>query len=157
MGFISAVAVGLVVTVLATLLLWLFLPRGVVLIGICLLKAGPNGVMWLVKNESSLSVRIRKVTLAGLVPYVVTDKGEEYRESAGGQTPLERGRIMKPGQGIRVNLAPEFTMVIKYRRAGWAGVLERRTLRIGNETDQDDRRPRRYGRRRDQPPPVELD
>ena len=139
MDFISGVAVGLVVTVLATLFLWLFLPRGVVLIGICLLKTDPNEVMWLVKNESSLSVRIQKVTLAGLVPHLVTDKDEEYRASAGGQTPLDRGQLMKPGQGIRVNLPPEFTMVIKYRRAGWAGVLERRTLRIGHETDQDDR------------------
>ena len=58
------------VSIVCSLLLWFFLPRGVVLTSTELpyVKEGCGG-MWRVKNESPLPVRILKVTISGLATY----------------------------------------------------------------------------------------
>lgn len=131
------------VSILCSLLLWLFLPRGVVL------TSEEQGydpdcnqcAQWSVKNESALPVRILSASVNGVETYNeatgkfgdVDVSGEEGRLMLGdgfGDPPETRGYVVFPGQTFAVHVDLNQELTIRYRRAGWSGLLERRKLSI---------------------------
>ena len=126
--------VGGCVSMLASLLLWFFLPRGVVLT-----SPGDDTAFQIVRNESPLPVRILKVTLSGsaliddkgrFIEVDVTDSYDEYLQVLGEGDAAWRGHIIAPGHGVGVQVHVNSCVTIRYRRAGWSGVLERRRVDI---------------------------
>ena len=129
------------VSILCSLLLWFFLPRGVVLTSTELpyVKEGCGG-MWQVKNESPLPVRILKVALYGpafideatekLIEVDVTDSYDEHLMLDTEGDTCWRGHIVQPGDTFSASVGGNTDLRIRYRRAGWSGVLERRLLVI---------------------------
>ncbi len=122
------------VSMLSSLLLWFFLPRGVVLT-----SPGDDSAFQTVRNASPLPVRILKVTVSG-VGYVndagkfievdVTDSHDDYLEVLGEGDAVWRGHIIPPGHGVGVRARINGCVTIRYRRAGWSGVLERRRVDV---------------------------
>lgn len=119
---------------LASLLLWFFLPRGVVLT-----SPGDDSAFQIVRNESPLPVRILKVTLSGVahiddrgrfIEVDVTDSHDEYLQVFGEGDAVWRGHVIAPGHGVGVQVHVNSCVTIRYRRAGWLGVLERRRVDV---------------------------
>ena len=152
------------VSIVCSLLLWFFLPRGVVLTSTELsyneIYPGRaddepdnepddewpddemigHGGFWRVKNESPLPVRILKATIRGLGTYNeatskfdevdVTDSDDGYLIFDTEGDPAWRGYIVQPGNTFSASVGSNTDLIIRYRRAGWSGVLERRQLSI---------------------------
>ncbi len=139
------------ISIIGSLLLWFFLPRGVVLTKSELPygKKGykppyddleVKGSIWRVKNESSLPVVILKVTLSGMETYDestesfkkidVTDTDDEHLILDDYGDTRWRGHIVDPGESFLANVGINSDLTIEYRRAGWSGVLERRQLMV---------------------------
>ncbi|MXW99873.1 MAG: hypothetical protein F4118_11240 [Acidimicrobiaceae bacterium] len=147
------------VSIVCSLLLWFFLPRGVVLTSTELsyeeIFGGSDdepddewpddemighGGFWRVKNESPLPVRILKATVRGLATYNeatgkldeidVTDSDDDYLILDTEGDPAWRGYIVDPGNTFTASVGINTDLLIRYRRAGWSGVLERRQLSI---------------------------
>lgn len=139
------------ISIMGSLLLWFFLPRGVVLTSAELPygeddyeppydELGATGTLFRVKNESPLPVKILKATISGFMVYETTggpnelDVTDTYDEhlilDADYGDPRWRGHITPPGNTFLANVHLNTTLKIKYRRAGWSGVFERRLLVI---------------------------
>ena len=147
------------VSIVCSLLLWFFLPRGVVLTSTELtydeISAGwpddepddewpddviGHGTIWRVKNESPLAVRILKATIRGLGTHNdatgkfdevdVTDSDDDHLILDTEGDPAWRGYIVQPGNTFSASVGLNTDLIIRYRRAGWSGVLERRQLSI---------------------------
>lgn len=139
------------ISIVCSLLLWLFLPRGVVLTSADLPYSengydppyddmDAKGRIWRVKNESPLPVAILKATIRGFETYDdatgefkeidVTDTYDEYLILDSYGDPDWRGHIITPGDSILATIGINSHLKIKYRRAGWSGVLERRQIVI---------------------------
>ena len=126
--------VGGCVSMLASLLLWFFLPRGVVLT-----SPGDDSAFQIVRNESPLPVRILKVTLSGaayiddrgrFIEVDVTDSYDEHLQVLGEGDAVWRGHVIAPGHGVGVRVHGNSCVTIRYRRAGWSGVAERRRVDV---------------------------
>lgn len=124
------------ISILCSLLLWLFLPRGVVL------TVGEQHCdQWPVKNESALPVRIVSTSINGVETYnEATGKFEDVDVSHDndrlmlgdgyGDPPKVRGYVLQPGETFLAHVGNNETLTIKYRRAGWSGLLEHRKRSI---------------------------
>ena len=131
------------ISILCSLLLWLFLPRGVVLTSE---EMGYDSTshqypQWRVKNESALPVRILRASIYGVATYNETTgkfddvdvSDEEGRLMLGdgfGDPPETRGYILQPGETFFARVGLNQDLTIRYRRAGCSGLLERRKLSI---------------------------
>lgn len=128
------------VSIVCSLLLWFLLPRGVVLTSTELNYVAEGRGRWLVKNESPLPVRILKATVSGLGTYNettgecdeidVTDRCDDYLIFDSEGDPDWRGYVVQPGDTFLASIGINMALTIRYRRAGWSGVLERRRLSI---------------------------
>jgi len=145
--------IGLLASTIVSIALWLLLPRGVV---ITRRKPAiddfgePIPDSWVLRNESPLAVKILRVRYAGfstivdeslrwkrLSPDQLTDDPFDavLDSDVGGGEVLSahetwRGFQITPGDGLVLRMPNNHTLEVRYRRAGWAGVLERRTIRI---------------------------
>ena len=123
------------ISILCSLLLWLFLPRGVVL------TSEATGPRWQVKNESALPVRILRASINGVETYndatrkfddvdVSDEEGRLMLGDGFGDPPETRGYIVQPGETFSAYVDLNQVLTIRYRRAGCSGLLERRKLSI---------------------------
>ena len=145
------ILVSALVSVFVGLGLWLWLPRGVVLV-----RERDTDALdtWKIRNDSPLAIRLYDVSYVGVGTYdertdrcavipLKWDEGDD--EYCGVDMSLddetdEIGRndwqrpwnkiVLKPGDTMTAEVGNNTSLVIKYRRHGWAGVLERRTLQI---------------------------
>lgn len=132
-GFIEA----LVISALVGYVLWLALPRGVVLT-----KAPPpegGGERWYdrwtLRNESALTIRLEGVSLVDPLGEVevgshltFVDHMLEVRRHEW-ELPWA-GMKVPPGEELIAHVPPNHTMVIDYRRDGLFGRVERRSITI---------------------------
>lgn len=142
---------GILVSVLVGLGLWLWLPRGIVLVR---QRDTDSYDTWTIQNDSPLPVRLSEVTISGIsivdtqtgvltsvplpcdgdrmkdlgVDMYLDDEVDEISRYDW-STPWNKV-VLGPGDTMTAQVANNTTMLIKYRRAGWSGILERRTLRI---------------------------
>jgi hypothetical protein len=146
------VLIGAVVSVLTGVGLWAVLPRGVVLTR-SISQREPG--TWELRNDSALPVRLTSVTVESVHTYNeetgkidVLDLPPEYlpgdrflgatlafddpatENLRTAHTPPWRGQVVRPGDTLRAVVHPNARIRIKYRRAGWLGVFERRETRI---------------------------
>lgn len=151
-GFLVGVAASTVVGIA----LWLLLPRGVVLTRQMRdsdRRGQPLYDTWLLRNDSPVVGRLLRVqvtnssmyddTRGRFVSQTLTDDvaastgvrmflddqiGELTREEtlAGRWT----GVVVEPGDTIEVTVPNNTDVRVDYRRDGWAGVLERRHVRV---------------------------
>lgn len=147
------VGLGALFGALVGVALWAFLPRGVVLTRTSRThdwKGEPLFDTWEVANASSLPVRILSVRFSGVTTvHPVTHQVEHVELPWDGRdrTTLEfddatlenirgdwqkpwAGTVIGPGETLRAHVEINTSMEICYRRAGWAGMLERRCLNI---------------------------
>lgn len=142
----SSTAINAVVSIGVGVLLWMLLPRGVVLTRTL---SGPD--LWQVKNDSPLPVRIMSVRVVSPEewnettsrfdePVLPVDGGihgvslsidDEVADTArtDNQRPWSEVSIT-PGDTLTARVPTNTTLIIDYRRAGWLGILERRHLGI---------------------------
>ena len=136
------------ISILCSLLLWLFLPRGVVL------TSEEMRPQWRVKNESALPVRILRASINGVATFNETTgkfddvdvSDEEGRLMLGdgfGDPPETRGYILQPGETLSAYVDLNQVLAIHYRRAGCSGLLERRklALRVSGRSEGVEQRP----------------
>lgn len=136
-----AVGVGLVGSVVVGVVLWLALPRGVVLVKTDRTEEGDVARSWHVRNESALPVRIIEITRADMAtggeaaPVSPSDAGISFDDEVL-QIALDEGLSwaeleLPPGEGFTV-VVPTLntTMALRYRRAGRWGIFERRVLSL---------------------------
>ena len=129
--------------------LWLFLPRGVVLIA-AVVTAPDLYNTWTICNDSPLPVRLVRVTASGVS--FIDDEGKIITKKlppAGFDDTVwlflndessEIGRedwstpwdevTLGPGETMTAYVNLNHRLHIRYRRAGWCGVLERRSLLV---------------------------
>lgn len=148
--------IGVAASAVVGLALWLLLPRGVVLTRNRMTQdwAGrPIYDTWALRNDSALPIRVRRVlvTSASLpdgpsgqfAPRPLTadlqkrtgasvqlddEIAEITREEAqGGRW---EGVRVEPGDSLIAHVPNNTGLTVHYRRAGVAGVLERRTVRV---------------------------
>lgn len=145
-----------VIGLLSGLTLWALLPRGVVLTRAYRLKdlAGePLYDTWEVRNDSALPVLLTSVAFQGpetmdqrtheirwdelpVHPHLSKVHGidirldDEQLEYKAEDAEKWRGFTLPPGDTMQVQVMNLRTLRIKYRRAGWLGVFERREIRI---------------------------
>lgn len=129
--------------------LWLFLPRGVVLIRIWPVRDWQDNVLpdtWGLRNDSALPMRIRSVAYLqasegsawGEMPPEGTngvdlnldDETDEVRRTDRRPMIPWSKIVIQPGDTMKAQISVNSALRIKYRRAGWAGVLERREITI---------------------------
>ncbi|MGG5259082.1 hypothetical protein [Phycicoccus avicenniae] len=148
--------VGVAASTVVGIVLWLLLPRGVVLTR--LKRASdwcgqPISDTWVLRNDSAVAGRLLRVqvtnssmyddTRGRFVPQILQDDvaastgvrmflddqiGELTREEtfAGRWT----GVVVEPGDTIQVTVPNNTDVRVDYRRDGWTGVLERRHVRV---------------------------
>lgn len=135
--------------------LWAVLPRGVVLTRSFPASTADGQILldtWRVQNDSPLPIRITSVAVRGLG--TVNRKTEEFKwvelapddEKSRGATlhlddevseirrldrPIAWNRvILPPGDTMKAYVMNNTDLCIRYRRAGWLGAFERRTLTL---------------------------
>lgn len=146
-------AIGLLASTIVGIALWLFLPRGVVITRSKPAKddhGEPIPDSWVLRNQSPLPVQILRVRYTGfstivnetprwkqLTPDQLADEPFDavLDSDVGGGEVLSaheswRGFQMTPGDGLVLRMPNNHTLEVRYRRAGWAGIFERRTIRI---------------------------
>lgn len=153
--FLANTAVSLLVGVL----LWAFLPRGVVLTRE-LSRTAPDGSpqfqTWVVRNDSSLPVRITRVSYEGVDTFnretgivetreLVTDDSIDQVERLGIDLRFDdasdemarqvhggrwSGKVVRPGDTLTAYVNLNRSLTMRYRREGKLGFLERRELTI---------------------------
>lgn len=133
--------------------LWLFLPRGVVLTRT---RAGPDE--WTIMNDSPLPITIISASEIGVETYdertgrfeaielpsgsgdsdcdfryhgVTLFVDDEVRSISmyDGNLPW-RGQVLPPGETLSATVGNNTSLKIRYRRAGWSGLFERRQFEI---------------------------
>lgn len=146
MDWISVAASGLI-TIVVGVGLWAFLPRGVVLTRTVKTDTADT---WRIKNDSPLPIRITSVRVSApetvdleaesiLEPELPPDGLLGVRLYLDDET-AEIGRmdwrsawdqvVVVPGDTMTAHLPTNTSLYIDYRRAGWSGVFERRSLVI---------------------------
>lgn len=119
-------------------MLWMFLPRGVVLT-----KTRDESRLdtWVLQNASSVPALISSATSLGIhgenplsdndngqVSLMLDDETDEIRRTDMG---LDwPGIVIGPGDTMSAHIGVNSALVVGYRRAGWTGIAERRTLTI---------------------------
>lgn len=138
---------SLIASALPALLLWAFLPRGVVLTRSRRKvdwKDNPVDDTWEVKNNSAMPVTILSVTTSNPGVDDVEVDAESDDDSAGVSLMLDdwdqvrdewhaggwRGVTLLPGETLTARVTTNTVLRIKYRRSGMTGALERRQLII---------------------------
>lgn len=129
------------------LALWALLPRGVVLTR-SVRHHQPSGARaldtWEVRNESPLPVKITRVRVIrpeGTTELSGTDNRPDLSVSLSYDDEVQdisrtdrrrpwRGLPVLPGDTLTAVVSVNSTLCIRYRRAGWLGVLERREVQI---------------------------
>jgi hypothetical protein len=133
--------------------LWVALPRGAALIRTLRTTdwdGKPLYDTWTIKNDSPISVEVTSVGWQG----IETLEGNEvvWRELPADAskvhgvelTPEEeqlyyklteslgrwRGFVLPPGDTLRATVTNNHNLRIKYRRAGWTGIFERREIKV---------------------------
>jgi hypothetical protein len=147
--------VDVVVSVLTGFALWALLPRGVVLtrsVRAADLLGNPKYDTWEILNNSALPIQVVHVrftdpTADGIrmrdlptfegsgalgVSLTFDDATLEIRRSTSDRP--WRGQVVPPGETLEAHLVNNRTMIIQYRREGWTGIFERRTLEIHGYT-----------------------
>lgn len=126
------------------ILLWMFLPRGVVLTRAVRMYDSAGELLddtWGLKNDSPLPVRLTSVRV--IMPGYEGELGPDGHELVwltfddetteiareDGRTPWSKTVIL-PGDTLTAAISNNTTLRIQYRRAGWSGVFERRRLEI---------------------------
>jgi len=147
--------VDALLSVVVAVALWTVLPRGVVLTrSFPATNAGGEILLdtWTIRNDSSLPVRITSMAIRGLTTVNQKTQEIEWRELDGGSQGsrvaevwledevseirrLDRAThwnkiLIPPGDIFRARVLNNTDLRIRYRRAGWLGVFERRTLTI---------------------------
>lgn len=135
--------------------LWAVLPRGVVLTRSFPASTADGQILldtWRVKNDSPLPIRITSVAVRGLgtvnrqtekiewvqlKPDDEKSRGatlhldDEVSEIRRLDAPVAWNRvIVPPGDTMKAHVMNNTDLRIRYRRSGWLGVFERRTLTI---------------------------
>ena len=153
---IGDLLVGVAASTLVGIALWLLLPRGVVLtrqMRTTDWRGEPLYDTWVLRNDSAVAARLLRVQVTSstmyddargrFVPQILTDDlaastgvlmalddqvGEITRQEAlaGRWT----GVVVEPGETLQVTVPNNTDVRVDYRRADWAGVLERRHVRI---------------------------
>lgn len=144
--------VGAAASALTGLALWVLLPRGASLtrqMRFTDWEGQPLHDTWTITNASPVAVRIISVTYQSAETYV-GDKLHWKALPVGEEThgvelsPHEeqlfyqltdklrrwRGFILPPGDTLEATVLNNHDLRIKYRRAGWSGVLERREIQV---------------------------
>lgn len=140
---------GVVASALTGVGLWAVLPRGAALTRTSI---GPD--TWVIRNDSPVPVQINSVTWQG-VDTLEGDKVawrevpvEAEHDAAIRLTPREeqlfynltlthrrwQGFVVPPGDDLTATVMNNRDLRIKYRRAGWTGILERREIRVHGGT-----------------------
>lgn len=146
-------AIGLLASTIIGIALRLFLPRGVVITRSKHANddhGEPIPDSWVLRNQSPLPVQILDVRYSGvntivnempkwksLNPLELTDDpfNAVLDSDVGGGEVLAanetwRGLQVTPGDGLFLRMPNNQAVEVRYRRAGWAGILERRTISI---------------------------
>lgn len=140
----SELGLGVVISTVQALLLWLLLPRGVVLKRTPLSDIrdgtyGPVEDRWLIRNESSVAARIVSVTLLApsgpSTPELAEGGPLELDDEIAELSRTDRRDpwsevTIPPGDALVAHVVNNRDIEIQYRRAGWAGVLERRRIKV---------------------------
>ncbi|XKH54426.1 hypothetical protein LG284_05400 [Citricoccus nitrophenolicus] len=145
-------AIGLLASTIVGIALWLLLPRGVVItrgmpardeFGV------PIPDSWVLRNQSALPVQILDVRYRGSSTYVDerlvwkpltpaeltmepfsasldTDVGGGAMSNDSRWSTIQLG----PGNGLVLRMPLHHELKMQYRRSGWAGIFERRTVTI---------------------------
>ena len=147
----SSFALGAAASGVAGLILWVVLPRGVVLKQSPMTRDADGNALydtWQVVNDSHIAARIRSVKALGVDqddPLAGVELPWGGLPDAGVQLSLDdftsevarldgqrvwEEVVIAPGATATAHVGTNTSLVIDYRRAGWMGVLERRTLTI---------------------------
>lgn len=118
--------------------LWLFLPRGAVLTKRPTDSALSGAQSWILRNESAVGVRIlwvERADMASPEPEKVAPGDlllsfeDERHDIAVDEGANWNHLILEPGDGVTVTIPTLNTnIVIRYRRDGWTGAGERRSI-----------------------------
>ncbi len=149
LGISTAVSIGTGVG------LWSFLPRGVVLTRETRLKDSQGNPLydtWEVRNNSALPARLTSVSVTSPATF-----NEQTGEIEDLELPCSEGSVhgvglsldddssdirrfdnetpwnevvVQPGDTLQACISNNTSLTINYRRAGWMGLLERRSLTI---------------------------
>lgn len=140
---------GVLASALTGVGLWAVLPRGAALTRT---MVGPD--TWVIRNDSPVPVQITSVTWQG-VDTLEGDKVvwrevpvEAEHDAAIRLTPNEeqlfyaltlkhrrwRGFVVPPGDDMAATVMNNRSLRIRYRRAGWTGILERREISVHGGT-----------------------
>lgn len=145
--------IGLTASTLVSVALWLFLPRGVVITRSKPARDGHGEAIpdsWVLQNQSPLPVQILRVRFTGfstivgehpvgklLTPSDLTDEPFDAvldSDVGGGEVLAAKngwnGVQVVPGDGIVLRMPNNLSLEVRYRRAGWTGIFERRTITI---------------------------
>lgn len=148
--------VGVVASTLVGIALWLLLPRGVVFTRQMRntdWRGQPLFDTWLLRNDSAVAARLLRVqvtnssmyddTRGRFVPQIFRDDpaastgvkmslDDQVEEQTRQEALVGRwtGVVVEPGDTIQVTVPNNTDVRVDYRREGWAGVLERRHVRI---------------------------
>lgn len=142
-------ALSVLASALTGIVLWAALPRGAVLT-----RTPADWKVWTIRNDSPVPIRITSVTWEGAdtmeggkplrrelpadtyhdVPLrLVPDEDYTYYELT-----LTHGRwpgyVIQPGESMTAAVFANRSLYIKYRRAGWTGLLERRQISVHGGT-----------------------
>jgi hypothetical protein len=147
-------ALGAIMSILTGLALWLVLPRGVVLTRSVRaedFRGRPMYDTWELRNASALPVRITSVTVLGPHTYdsrrdkIIAVEFNNSEDEHGVQLRFDdatldtvrtdrglpwRGLEVPPGDTLEAKVLNNRALRIRYRRAGWSGVFERREVSV---------------------------
>lgn len=140
----NVIGVEVLVSIATGVLLWAFLPRGVVLTRAVKTEnrtGEPLDDTWELKNDSPLSLTLTSVRLAmpgyerdlpwdgehGVRLCFDDETAEIAREDF--QRPWNEV-VVEPGDTLEAAMQSNTSLLIEYRRAGWLGVFERRRVVI---------------------------
>lgn len=149
---IENLAIGLLASTIVGIALWLFLPRGVVIT-----RSNPARDVhgepildsWVLRNESPLPVQILDVRHLGIStivdshpawmpvapselanePFVVCLDSDIGGGAMSNSSEWNTVRLT-PGDGLVLRMPLHHKLEMRYRRAGWTGVFERRAITI---------------------------
>jgi hypothetical protein len=140
----TAVGVNALAAAAVGVLLWTFLPRGAVLtraVRSTNWRGEPLLDTWQVENIGPVPIRLRSVKVVGPaldeeLPWggahgVYLELDDETSDIA--RTDWQRPWnevVVGPGDTLQVRVGTNNSLLIDYRRAGWSGVLERRSIAI---------------------------
>lgn len=144
-------AFDVVVAIVTGAALWAFLPRGVVLTRELFVDEDRGPTVegcWRLRNDSAIPVRVISATVESIDTFNETTGRIETVELSShegvtmsfddptAETVRQDSnaswsdQVIPPGDMLTVTILNLTTLTIRYRRAGWTGVFERRQLQI---------------------------